>query len=625
MYESFGFARSADNQQSLTLFIPDNTVDASQYVRGGASRIRGMQIISDFQERVDPAATDWDYKTGLAMTKQQHANGWVWQYNFPTALPDGFYQYKYLVEFENGTRREIGDPCTKYGGDVKDRSAFVIGGTKADAQPLEERVPPGDLRIYELMIDDFTASYRNQRAPIDAINDKLEYLKSLNINAIEFMPWIAWPDDTDFSWGYDPAYFFSVESKYVSDPSGPADRLVRIADLVTRCHELGIHVLLDIVLQHARQGSSTNGFPYYWLWQDVLDCPFVGRFTPAPTYGSLPLDYRNGCTQQFVGDVCKYWLSKLKLDGLRFDQVSGFDNPDFPDKGAPGIIKDLQSWINAQSLRNIALILEDTWDYTCIDDANKIKPTGAWFDPFRSAPFALFTGYASTGHVDTGYMRVLNAAKDFQWPIGPTIYIENHDHASATCRAGGRDRWYKTQPYLIALATCSGSLLIHNGQEWGQFEDIWEDDSRAPYEDRRVQPRPLLWDQATDATGAAMRNVYLLLLQLRRDHPGLRSPNFYPDAYDLRWRTLSPDGYGIDEERQLAIYHRWGSDNAGGVERFIIALNFTDATQFADIPFPLNGTWTDLLNNNNSYTVMGWRLMNFGVPSNWGCVFWRKD
>jgi hypothetical protein len=29
-------------------------------------------------------------------------------------------------------------------------------------------------------------------------------------------------------------------------------------------------------------------------------------------------------------------------------------------------------------------------------------------------------------------MRVLNAARDFNAPISPTIYLENHDHATIT-------------------------------------------------------------------------------------------------------------------------------------------------------------------------------------------------
>jgi hypothetical protein len=71
--------------------------------------------------------------------------------------------------------------------------------------PPAQRRPWQDLVIYELMIDDFTAEYRQGRAPIDAVLDKLDYLAGQDFNATEFLPWVAWPDEEPYSWGYDPA------------------------------------------------------------------------------------------------------------------------------------------------------------------------------------------------------------------------------------------------------------------------------------------------------------------------------------------------------------------------------------------------------------------------------------
>ena len=182
----------------------------------------------------------------------------------------------------------------------------------------------------------------------------------------------------------------------------------RVAGLITECHRRKIHVLLDIVLQHARQGAYTNGFPYYWLWQTPMDSPFVGQSAGWRfQYASARLR-KNSCTQQFVLDVCKYWLSRFALDGFRFDQVTGFDNPGFPTKGAPGLIASLKQYTIDQNLENISFILEDDWGYQVIADSNFIRPTGAWFDVFRSSPFDVFSGFAVKGHVDASYMRVLN-------------------------------------------------------------------------------------------------------------------------------------------------------------------------------------------------------------------------
>jgi 1,4-alpha-glucan branching enzyme len=436
------------------------------------------------------------------------------------------------------------------------------------------------------------------------------------------MPWIAWPDDVGFSWGYNPAYFFSVESAYTTAAGDPLNRLSRLVDLIDACHEKKLHVILDIVLQHAISGSTTNGFPYYWLWQNpATECPFVGQFVDADDFGMLPLNYGNACTQQFVTDVCTYWMDRFNLDGFRFDQVTGYHNAAFPRAGAPALIAALTAHVAATDRENFSMILEDSWGFDAVDDSNVIRPTGTWFDEFRSGPFAIFSGYAVVNYVDTSYMRILNAAYQFNAPICPVNYIENHDHGSVTCRVGGRDRWYKTQPYLIALATCSGGVLVHNGQEWGQFEDIWEDDSNAPAADKRVQPRPLLWAEQADVLGQTIQSRYQQLLSLRDGYPGLSSPNFYPDTYDEQWTSFSPDGYGINEALQVAIYHRWGNDAAGNLERFIVVLNFSDSAQAVNIPFPANGTWVDLINGNAAVAVSSYWLNGYSVPSNWGCVF----
>ena len=616
MYEQFGFTRSASGQQSLKLFVPDNTVDPSQYTRGGASNIADVSIIGDFQHLVTAGGTDWDQANALPMTLTAHPNGYLFVYTFNPPLPAGWYQYQYVVRFNDTTARVVGDPCTKYGGDSLDRSAFVVGGLPAEAEPIDTRLPSSDLIIYELMIDDFTKEYRGTRAPIDAIADQLDLVQALNINAIEFMPWIAWPDDVGFSWGYNPAYCFSVESAYVNDAGEPLNRLSRLAALITECHRRKIHVLLDIVLQHVYQGSGTNGFPYYWLWQTPTDSPFAGQFVPAGDYGMLPVDYNNTCTQQFITDVCTYWIARFSLDGFRFDQVTGYHNPQYPTKGAPQLIADLKSYAADQKLENISLILEDSWGLDVVDDANSMQPSGAWFDTFRSYPFDIFNGFAVKGAINTSYMRMLNSALGFNAPICPTIYLENHDHATITYELGSRDRWFKAQPYMIALATCSGTVLLHNGQEWGQLEDLWEDDTNAPPQFQRVQSRPLTWEQRSDDVGQKLTALYSFLVGLRAAHPALRSPNFYPDNYDPSWTRFSPDGYGINEGLQVAIYHRWN-----GGDLYMVVLNFSDSAQTVNVPLPQNGTWTDLLNGNTAYNAANYKLANFAVQSNWGSIF----
>jgi hypothetical protein len=116
MYETFGAGRQPDGTYGFRLFVPDKTVDPQQYVRGGDCKIVEVRVVGDFQDRIDPGRNNWDYGDGLVMAEQAHPHGRLFAYTLPPQFPDGYYQYKYVVKFQNGSVRWVGDPCTKYGG-----------------------------------------------------------------------------------------------------------------------------------------------------------------------------------------------------------------------------------------------------------------------------------------------------------------------------------------------------------------------------------------------------------------------------------------------------------------------------------------------------------------------------
>jgi hypothetical protein len=118
--------------------------------------------------------------------------------------------------------------------------------------------------------------------------------------------------------------------------------------------------------------------------------------------------------------------------------------------------------------------------------------------------------------------------------------------------------------------------------------------------------------------------LYQKLIAIRNSHAGLRSDNFYPPGWE-EWRTqFDFDGYGIDVQKQVVIYHRWGTDD-GRLERFITVLNFSPDNQVVDVPFSADGSWIDLLNDGVNPAVSGFWLRNWTVNSNWGNIFYRQD
>jgi pullulanase/glycogen debranching enzyme len=609
MYEQFG-AVVHGSRVTFKLFVPDNQVDPTQYVRGGSPRIKHVHVRGDFQSQLGDQ--DWELERAPVMLKSAHPNGWLYSCSIERELTAGFYQYKYFITFENETTRWCSDPCTKYGGGEEENSGFVVGGNSVKVQPIARRLAPKDLVMYELMIDDFTSELRGGRAPVDVITDKLDYLQRLGINAIEFMPWTAWAG-SEFSWGYDPVQFFSVEHRYVHDPAAPADRLFRLKTLINELHRRHIHVVMDGVFNHVRAGSDPNhGFGYHWLYEDPADSPFIGRFGGGGFFEEF--DFNNGCVRELIRDVCIYWLDQYQLDGIRFDFTLGFDDKTDKSVGITRLISDLRAHLAKSERTNVALMLEHLTDdrFQAIDDTNRICADACWFDPlmFKASSYAL------NGTIDAEILRHLNTGLDFQTGKGPVTYIQNHDHSSLVSQSGGRERWFKTQPAAIALLTSPGAVLIHNGQEFGEDYFIPQHG-----ENGRVAPRPLRWAEhgaeSGDFIGGRLFALYRRLIAIRTQHPALRSNNFFP------YPSNHPDGYGAWPNRGVVIYHRYGFDSDGKVERFIIAINYTDVDQWIDLPFSSNGIWEDLLND-LSAVVSGFRLSQQRIHSNWGRIYFQK-
>ncbi len=618
MYETFG-AVVDGNTVTFKLFFPDKAVNPAEYSTGGLPNIAKIQMTGDFQSRT--GGTDWDNENAPEMTKTGHLAGILYTYEIPSLI-DGYYEYKYYVTFQNGETRWCTDPCTKYGGGKDENSAFVIGGHDVDVQPIANRLPQKDLIIYELMPDDFTAEFRNNDAPFDAIKKKLDYLQDLGVNTIEFMPWTAWPG-SDFNWGYEVFQFFSVEYRYINDDRNPLDKLYRLKTLINEIHSRDMHVIMDGVFNHARAGEDPGtGFGYYWLYQNPQDSPFIGHFEQHAYFKDL--NFANACTRQFILDSCKYWLDVYQVDGIRFDYTVGYYNRG-KTEGVTELCHDVHNYCESSGKKNVSLMLEHLTDerFQAITDTNKTDATGCWYDRLMYE----CQSYVEWNYLDTRFPRALHTSKYFAEGKGPITYIENHDQDSFIRKAGGRELWWKTQPYVIALLTAPGTVLIHNGQEFGEY---YEMPGHGP---GRVKSRPLDWNNSTDHAGQSLLGLYKTLISIRKTYPSLRSPNYYPDTYldypsmgpfDVWDRYFNGEGYGVHVDKKIMIFHRWGKAEDGKTEWFIIVLNFSQFDQYVDIPFSLNGAWRNLLND-TSDDITHYRLYDQRINSNWGKIYYKKE
>jgi len=588
------------------------------FPKGWDPQIKSIRVAGDFQKRIS-THNDWDFPSGFELSKNDTQDGTFWSYCTKTELKADFYQYKYQLTFMDGTTRIVSDPCARYGGTDNQNAAFVIGGSRPSEntiQPLKNgRRHLRDLNIYELNIDDFTDEYRGKSAPLAAVIDKLDYLKDMGSNAILFMPWTAWKN-RDFDWGYEPFQYFAVEFRYANDLDHPSEKISFLKKLINACHERDIHVIMDGVFNHA-----SVDFPYKWMYLNTDDCPYTGDYGGSFT-GLQDLNFNNECTNRFVSDVCLYWIDIFKIDGIRFDNTVNFYVAGDP-KGLPRILDDIQNHIGSIGEKNFSLTLEHI-DISAAALTNSTKATSFWDNSLYECTFQ----YLWNKQITSKFLNSMNNQRFLNSPDKvPTIYPSNHDHSHVAWQAGASDnngsmRWFKTQPYVIALFTSTATPMVQNGSEFGEDHWIPENDNGSG---RRVRPRPLRWKLAKDEIGSTLKKLFARMANIRQQYAGLRSANFYPQPWEEWQNEFNPQGYGIDTARQLVIYHRWGLNEQGVMQKFIIALNFSDNPQDVCVPFPENGVWVDLLSDYNGSwkpMVMNWNLC-FKIGSNWGHVFYK--
>lgn len=587
------------------------------YPPGPDPEVVGIGVVGDFQHLTGGA--DWDPATALPLTRTSTGPApgeAVWSVTTPVALPAGYHEYAYEVRFSDGSRR-VGDPCARYGGRRSQTSGIVVGGSRVQVQPLAQRLPWRDLVVYELMIDDFTAGYREGAAPVDAVRRKLQDIAALGFNAIEFMPWTAWCDPR-FDWGYEPCQYFAVETRYTRDASAPAEHLSRLKRLVGACHDLGLHVIMDGVFNH-----TSLEFPYARLYHDQRSCPLVGKF--GDEFGGLQdLDFDDPSTGAFVEEVCGYWMKEFGIDGIRLDAAKWYDDPDYPDHGLPEVIGGIRARADDLGLDNFSVVLEYI-DPSAAPKTEQLQADGYWDEALMEAT----NEGLDRRRVDGRLLAALTPRAALHGDRVPCTYLSNHDHSQVLWRLGkslpngGIDEWWRLQPYLIALYTGTGVPLVPNGQELGEEHAIPQVDHATR---RRIMSRPVRWTLAGDDVGQTLRDLHRRLGRLRQDRPALRSARMEPGSWGVDQTGLDADGLGLDADRQVVVFRRL-TDPDDPARLVTVLLNFSDQERQVRVRLPVEGTWTDLLSgfrggaDRQVDAVDGFATVTVG--SHWGAVLGR--
>ncbi|EYR63773.1 glycogen debranching protein [Actinotalea ferrariae CF5-4] len=160
----------------------------------------------------------------------------------------------------------------------------------------------------------------------------IEHLRSLGVTTVELLPIQAVVDEPHLTrrglvnyWGYNTLGFFAPQAAYATaaaQEAGAQAVLDEVKGMVRLLHAAGIEVLLDIVLNHTCEGG-TDGLHLSWRGLDptvyyLHDGGSPARFADVTGCGNT-LDFRRPRVVQMALDSLRYWADVVGVDGFRFD------------------------------------------------------------------------------------------------------------------------------------------------------------------------------------------------------------------------------------------------------------------------------------------------------------------
>jgi 1,4-alpha-glucan branching enzyme len=451
-----------------------------------------------------------------------------------------------------------------------------------------------ELVIYEMHIGTFHVKEEGHPGTLDSAIEKFPYLKGLGINAIEVMPIMEFAGD--FSWGYNPAHPFAVESIY-----GGPDAFKRF---VKAAHEQGIAVIVDVVYNHFGPGDLDLWQFDGWSENEKGGIYFYNDHRSQTPWGETRPDYGRGEVRQYLCDNALMWFEDYHADGLRWDAISYIRNIEGRDGDPFQDIPEgwsLMQWINGeiqQRFPSKISIAEGMHDNAWV--TKDAGAGGAGFNAQWDSEFVNSVRQAVIARDDTSRdLGAVSKAIEYRYDLDAfrrVIFTESHDEvANGRERVpeeiwpGNVDSWFSKKRSTLGSAialTSPGIPMLFQGQEL--LEDRWFQDKV-----------PIDWSRAEDEHG--ILKMYLDLIAMRRNRSGV--------TRGLCGQNIHI--YHFDNEAKVIAFHRW--DKQGPKDSVVVVVNMTNQNRDGYvIGFPRAGVWKTRFNS-DSYNY-GPKFANHPTP-----------
>jgi len=422
--------------------------------------------------------------------------------------------------------------------------------------------------IYELLLRDFIAAH-----DFSTLIDTLDYLANLGINAIELMPVNEFEGNS--SWGYNPSFYFAVDKYY-----GPEIDFKRF---VNECHQRGIAVIIDMVLNHSYGQSPLVRI--YWnsaLNRPAVNNPWYNEVSPNTSYSwGYDFNHESEHTEAFVDRVNRYWIEEFHVDGFRFDFTKGFTNTPGDGGGIDGsritILKRMADEI--WNIDNTSyVILEHFADNS---EERILADYGMMLWSNNNHNYAqVAMGYTDDSDFSWGFYKTRG------WTNPHLVsYMESHDEERLMYKNitwGNYSGSYKIKELHTALnrqklANALFLTLPCPKMIW-QFGELGYDVSID--DPCRVCEKPILWDYNENVYRRNLYKTIQALLKLRSENMVFTSP---------------------DTDVQLSVSSKIKRITLLGDMDVLILGNMDVLTAEAVPNFPYGGTWYDYFSGDSLY------------------------
>lgn len=392
-------------------------------------------------------------------------------------------------------------------------------------------VDQSDLIIYELLLRDFTGTEGQAlgNGTVKKAMDKLDYLQSLGVNAIELLPIMEFSGNN--SWGYNTNFYMAPDKAYGT----PTDYRA----FIDACHARGMAVILDIVFN-----QSDGMHPWYGMYTQV-NTPFYNG--SAPHDYSVLNDWNQNCemVQQQWYDALDYWMTAYNVDGFRFDLVKGLgDNNSYgttynaatntystpsaanTDRYNPSRIARMKKLhAHVMATKPDAYFINE--DLALAPEENEMARDGEinWAN-INTQSCEYVMGWKTNASLDRFY-----APKDGGRLWGSTVsYAESHDEE----RMAYKGKTYgdtgikgnttaATENLYRRLGSLAAQMLLTPGAHmiW-QFQEVGADQTTKNTDgSNNTAPKTVIWNALNNALRKGLRDTYADLNAIRAAHPTL--------------------------------------------------------------------------------------------------------